>query len=85
MGMPLGCDGIFAAVLLSSINQPSDLRALSYEQLAELAAEIRDLIVRSVADNAGHLGSNLGAVEITLALHRIFDSPNDAILWPVAR
>ena len=79
--MPLGCDGIFAVVLLSSINQPSDLRALSYEQLAELAGEIRDLIVRSVADNAGHLGSNLGAVEITLALHRVFESPNDAILW----
>ena len=68
-------------MLLSSINQPSDLRALSFEQLTQLAGEIRDFIVQAVAENAGHLGSNLGAVELTLALHRIFESPRDAILW----
>ena len=66
---------------LSDIRQPSDLAKLSYEQLAELSAEIRDFIVDSVAKNSGHLGSNLGAVELTLALHRIFESPRDAILW----
>ena len=54
---------------------------MSYPQLDELAGEIRDFIVRAVADNGGHLGSNLGAVELTLALHRVFDSPRDAILW----
>jgi len=54
---------------------------MSYPELDELAGEIRDFIVRAVADNGGHLGSNLGAVELTLALHRVFDSPRDAILW----
>ncbi|MFM7489789.1 MAG: 1-deoxy-D-xylulose-5-phosphate synthase [Actinomycetota bacterium] len=66
---------------LYSIRQPSDLRRMSYPELDELAGEIRDFIVRAVADNGGHLGSNLGAVELTLALHRVFDSPRDAILW----
>ncbi len=66
---------------LSDIRQPSDLAKLSYEQLAELSGEIRDFIVDSVAKNSGHLGSNLGAVELTLALHRVFESPRDAILW----
>ncbi|MBM3799507.1 MAG: 1-deoxy-D-xylulose-5-phosphate synthase [Actinobacteria bacterium] len=66
---------------LDSIRQPSDLRRMSYPELDELGGEIRDFIVRAVADNGGHLGSNLGAVELTLALHRVFDSPRDAILW----
>ena len=66
---------------LESIRQPSDLRNLSYPELDELADEIRDFVVRAVADTGGHLGSNLGAVELTLALHRVFDSPRDAILW----
>ncbi|HET9600594.1 MAG TPA: 1-deoxy-D-xylulose-5-phosphate synthase [Acidimicrobiales bacterium] len=68
-------------MLLETIHQPGDLRALSALELEELAGEIRDFIVASVADNSGHLGSNLGAVELTLALHRVFDSPRDAILW----
>src|SRR5690348_4407301 len=68
-------------MLLDSINSPADLRELSYEQLDELADEIRTVIVETVAVNAGHLGSNLGAVELTLALHRVFDSPRDVILW----
>jgi 1-deoxy-D-xylulose-5-phosphate synthase len=66
---------------LADIRQPSDLRSLSIPQLRELAGEIRDFVVESVAINGGHLGSNLGAVELTLALHRVFDSPRDAILW----
>jgi len=66
---------------LVDIRQPSDLRSLSIPQLQELAGEIRDFVVESVAENGGHLGSNLGAVELTLALHRVFDSPRDAILW----
>jgi 1-deoxy-D-xylulose-5-phosphate synthase len=68
-------------MLLDDINEPADLRGLSSTQLAELAGEIRDFIVQAVADNSGHLGSNLGVVELTLALHRVFDSPTDAILW----
>ncbi len=66
---------------LENINDPADLRGLTYEQLDELAGEIRDVIVEAVAENAGHLGSNLGAVELSLALHRVFESPTDAILW----
>jgi 1-deoxy-D-xylulose-5-phosphate synthase len=66
---------------LHEIRQPADLRALSYPELDELAGEIRDFVVQAVAETGGHLGSNLGAVELTLALHRVFDSPLDAILW----
>ncbi|HQY86942.1 MAG TPA: 1-deoxy-D-xylulose-5-phosphate synthase N-terminal domain-containing protein, partial [Ilumatobacteraceae bacterium] len=66
---------------LQHIRQPADLRELSFPELADLAGEIRDFIVQAVAENAGHLGSNLGAVELTLALHRVFESPTDAILW----
>lgn len=66
---------------IESIKEPADLRRLSYLELEDLAGEIRDFIVQAVATNSGHLGSNLGAVELTLALHRVFDSPTDAILW----
>jgi 1-deoxy-D-xylulose-5-phosphate synthase len=66
---------------LSDIREPADLRRLSYPQLDELAGEIRDFVVQAVAETGGHLGSNLGAVELTLALHRVFESPRDAILW----
>jgi 1-deoxy-D-xylulose-5-phosphate synthase len=66
---------------LHQIRQPADLRELSYPELDDLAGEIRDFIVQAVAENAGHLGSNLGVVELTLALHRVFDSPTDAVLW----
>ncbi|MFP5319782.1 MAG: 1-deoxy-D-xylulose-5-phosphate synthase [Acidimicrobiia bacterium] len=68
-------------MLLESIDSPADLRALDGDQLEVLAAEIRDFIVQSVSVTGGHLGSNLGVVELTLALHRVFDSPRDVILW----
>src|SRR4051795_3902394 len=68
-------------MLLDSINEPADLRTLSYIELEELAGELRDFIVQSVAKTSGHLGSNLGVVELTIALHRVFDSPADAVLW----
>lgn len=67
--------------LLDSITAPSDLRALSRAQLEELAAEIREFLVRSVSRTGGHLGPNLGVVELTLALHRVFDSPQDPIIF----
>ena len=66
---------------LADIRQPSDLRTLTLEQLEGLATEIREFVVAAVSETGGHLGSNLGAVELTLALHRVFDSPRDAILW----
>ena len=68
-------------MLLDSITCPEDLRGLTNEQLVDLATEIRTVIVGSVAQSGGHLGSNLGVVELTLALHRTFDSPSDRILW----
>jgi 1-deoxy-D-xylulose-5-phosphate synthase len=67
--------------VLDSINGPRDLRRLDSAQLAVLAEEIRDFLITSVSRTGGHLGPNLGAVELTLALHRVFDSPHDRILW----
>ena len=68
-------------MVLEVIRQPSDLRGLTTPELEQLAAEIREFVVAAVSETGGHLGSNLGAVELTLALHRVFDSPRDAILW----
>ncbi|MDP9094907.1 MAG: 1-deoxy-D-xylulose-5-phosphate synthase [Actinomycetota bacterium] len=62
---------------------PADLRALTHEELVLLAAEIRDLLVETVSRTGGHLGPNLGAVELTIALHRVFDSPTEPILFDV--
>ncbi|MEU0132856.1 1-deoxy-D-xylulose-5-phosphate synthase [Streptomyces sp. NPDC006296] len=67
--------------MLESIKGPQDLKALSRPELGELAEEIRTFLVRAVARTGGHLGPNLGVVELTLALHRVFDSPDDRILW----
>ena len=71
------------AKILDSIERPSDIRKLSPEELSTLALEIRVLILETVAKNGGHLGSNLGVVELTLALHTVFDSPRDKIVWDV--
>ena len=68
-------------MVLERVNSPADLRSLTGEELAILATEIREFIVQAVAVTGGHLGSNLGAVELTLALHRVFDSPRDILLW----
>jgi len=67
--------------LLSSISEPRDLRGLSDEQLDTLAAEIRDLLVTTCARTGGHLGPNLGVVELTMAIHRVFDSPRDRVVF----
>ena len=66
---------------LEHIDHPSDLQDLDYDQLDELAHEIREFVVAAVNENGGHLGSNLGAVELSIALHRVFESPKDIILW----
>jgi 1-deoxy-D-xylulose-5-phosphate synthase len=71
------------AKLLDTIREPSDLRRLNPDELSRLAMEIRTLILETVAKNGGHLGSNLGVVELTLALHLAFDSPRDKIVWDV--
>jgi 1-deoxy-D-xylulose-5-phosphate synthase len=67
--------------LLDSIGKPADLRRLSRAELDRLAAEIREFLVTEVTRTGGHLGPNLGVVELTLALHRVFDSPVDRIVW----
>jgi len=70
-------------MLLDRITTPKKLKRLSYDALEQLAAEIRDFLVQSIADTGGHLASNLGVVELTLALHKVFDSPKDKIIWDV--
>jgi 1-deoxy-D-xylulose-5-phosphate synthase len=69
--------------MLSQINGPADLKKLKFRELDRLAQEIRELIVSRVTQNGGHLASNLGVVELTIALHRVFDSPQDKIVWDV--
>ena len=67
--------------LLDRIDAPSDLRGLSHDELTQVAQEVRDTIISVITERGGHLASNLGVVELTLALHRIFDSPQDSIVW----
>ena len=67
--------------LLDRINGPEDLKDLSQEHLNLLAAEIRDVLVDTVTRTSGHLGPNLGVVELTIALHRVFDSPKDKLIF----
>lgn len=69
--------------LLDTLHAPADLRALPPADLPKLAAELREFLVESVAHTGGHLASNLGAVELTLALHYVFDTPRDRIVWDV--
>ena len=69
--------------MLENIRTPNDIKALSANELESLAAELRDVIIRTVSENGGHLGSNLGLVETTLMLHKHFDIPNDALIFDV--
>ncbi len=70
--------------VLPRINHSHDVKALSLEEMETLAGEIRQAILRTVDKNGGHLGSNLGSVELTLALHRVFDLPRDRLVWDVS-
>ena len=70
-------------MLIENIKSPADLRTLSPEELKDLAEELREIIIERVSINGGHLASNLGVVELTLALHHAFDSPVDKIIWDV--
>ena len=69
--------------ILDGINGPADLKVLSASQLRQLASQIREELVATVTNNGGHLASNLGVVELTIALHSVFDSPRDKIIWDV--
>ena len=69
--------------ILEKINGPSDVKRLHQDELGELCSELRELLVSRVSENGGHLASNLGVVELTVALHRVFDSPKDKIIWDV--
>lgn len=69
--------------ILDQVNSPSDIKKLNLEQLSLLCAEIRSLLIKTVSENGGHIASNLGVVEVTIALHRVFDSPRDKIIWDV--
>lgn len=69
--------------ILDNINTLEDLKRLSYKELYELGDDLRDYIIDVVSENGGHLSSNLGSVELTIALHRVFNSPKDKIIWDV--
>ena len=68
---------------MPDIRSPEDIKRLGFADLSRLAAEIRELIISTVSRNGGHLASNLGVVELTIALHRVFDTPGDKIVWDV--
>lgn len=68
-------------MILDSINGPEDLASLKVKDLEQLAEEIRRFLVVNVAKTGGHLGPNLGVVELSIALHRVFDSPRDTLIW----
>ena len=70
-------------LLLDTINSPADVRRLSRTELKQLAAELRDFLLHSVAQTGGHLSSNLGTVELTIALHHVFNTPHDRLVWDV--
>jgi len=71
------------ASLLQTVDSPADLRRMSRAELKTLAVELRDFVLKSVSETGGHLGSNLGTVELTVALHHVFDTPYDRVVWDV--
>ena len=71
------------AKILDTINSPADLKKLSLKELEQLAGEIREKIVETVSETGGHLAPSLGVVELTIALHYVFDAPKDKIIWDV--
>lgn len=70
-------------MLLEKVNSPSDIKTMSLHELKQLAAEIRQFLIETISVTGGHFGPNLGVVELTLALHRVFDSPRDKLIWDV--
>src|ERR1700683_2455708 len=70
--------------LLGTIHSPADLKRLNVAQMDELAGEIREFLIQTLSKTGGHLGPNLGVVELTLALHTVFDTPKDKLLFDVS-
>lgn len=68
---------------LDKVNSPKDIKKLNIDELDELCQEIRSLMIKTVSENGGHLASNLGVVELTVALHKVFNSPTDQIVFDV--
>ena len=77
---PIAAD---APPILNQVNVPSDMKALDDAQLGTLCDDVRDFMIKSVAQTGGHLGAGLGVVELTVALHAVFDTPADRIIWDV--
>jgi 1-deoxy-D-xylulose-5-phosphate synthase len=75
---------MFMGALLESIHSPADLKRLSFAQMADLAEEIREFLIQTLSKTGGHLGPNLGVVELTLAIHAVFDTPQDKLLFDVS-
>ena len=69
--------------ILDNVNTPKDLKKLDINEKQKLATEIREMIINIVSENGGHLASNLGVVELTIALHSVFNMPKDTIVWVV--
>ena len=69
--------------VLDRVNSPKDLKKLNDNELEELCSDIRELLINTVSKNGGHLASNLGVVELTVAMHKVFNSPNDQIVFDV--
>ncbi len=70
--------------ILNNINSPADIKQLNIKQLNQLSEEIREFLIKSIAKTGGHLGANLGVVELTLAIHYVFNSPKDSLIWDVS-
>ncbi len=69
--------------MLDKINNPNDIKKLSFDELNQLANEIRDALIENTKKTGGHLGSNLGTVELTIAMHFVFSTPEDSFIWDV--
>jgi 1-deoxy-D-xylulose-5-phosphate synthase len=85
----LDCPALFRekedmGTLLESIHSPADLKRLSFAQMTDLAEEIREFLIQTLSRTGGHLGPNLGVVELTMALHTVFNTPEDKILFDVS-
>ena len=70
-------------MLLDSIKKPNDIKNIDPQKYNALASEIREFLIQSISQTGGHLGSNLGVVELTMAIHSVFNAPKDKIIWDV--
>ena len=70
-------------MILERINEPQDIKNLTYDEMQILAGEIREFLISTISQTGGHLASNLGVVELTIALYRVFDLPRDKVIWDV--